>query len=222
LDHDAYQWIGRMHAMAERYRDQYAFAARWYGGGGVWGSNNNVDNFVTFYKATYDDAARIAKFYEIVTPEPLRRWRYQQDKSSKGQSLGWATRDFDDEAWEATDVAVDTWSALGYHDYFGRMWYRSEAVIPAAPPGRKTFLWLGATEGSVRVFINGTHVPYVDAKGNTHDEFVGFCKPVSFDVTTSFRPDEMNRIAILCERRELSEIGTGGLLSPAVIYRERP
>ena len=37
--------------------------------------------------------------------------------------------------------------------------------MPAAAAGKKTYLWIGATDGRVKVFVNGKHVPYVDAKG---------------------------------------------------------
>ena len=218
LGHDAYQWIGRMHAMAERYRAQYAFAARWYGAGGVWGSNNNVDNFVTFYKDAYDDAARIAKYHTVVTPEPLREWRYEVDAEYKGESLGWAKPGFDDEAWKTTDVAVDTWSALGHHNYFGRMWYRAKVKLPPAEKGRRTYLWLGLTDGHVKLFVDGRHVPYVNLEGEQADSFVGFCRPVSLDISDVVHADGEHQLAIACDRRDLNEIGVGGLLGPAVIY----
>lgn len=42
LSSDSLAWIGRRHAMAERYRPQYAFSARQHGAGGIWGDNNGV------------------------------------------------------------------------------------------------------------------------------------------------------------------------------------
>jgi len=31
------------------------------------------------------------------------------------------------------------------------------------PEGRRVWLWIGATDGSAEVFVNGKHIPYVDA-----------------------------------------------------------
>ena len=42
--------------------------------------------------------------------------------------------------------------------------------LPAAPAGKKVYLWLGTTDGAVKVFVNGKHVPYVDPKGEKADD----------------------------------------------------
>ncbi|MBI2195285.1 MAG: DUF4838 domain-containing protein [Planctomycetes bacterium] len=222
LDSEAERWIGKHHALAERYRPQCAFTARTYGAGGIWGSDNGVDFFVQYYKGTYDDAARIARFYNVLNPQPLRRWRYQADADRKGEALGWSKPDFDDRPWKETDVAAETWSTLGYHNTFGRMWYRASVPIPSAGPGRKTFLWIGATDGSARVFLNGVHVPFTGARGQKADEFAGFCQPASFDITAAVKADAANQITILCERVACNEIGVGGLLAPVAVYAEKP
>jgi len=221
LDADAERWISRTHSMAERYRPQFAFSARQYGGTGLWGSNDGVDNFVSLTKATYDDAARLAKHYEILSPKPLREWRCRADEKKEGQPKSWAKPGFDHSTWKMTDVGIDTWSALGHHNYYGRMWYRAKASIPPSPPGRKTFLWIGSMDGRVRVFVNGKAASWTNGKGERKDEFVGFCRPVSFDITDCLLDTEEDQITILCDRQVLNEIGTGGLLSPVVAYRER-
>jgi hypothetical protein len=217
LSADAQKWRKRAVELGEEYKEQYAFTkVPWTPDtvGGVY--------LKSFYEPAYDDATRIAKDYQVLTPEPLRRFRYQADKGKTGESLGWAKPDFDDKQWKTTDVAVETWSTLGYHDWFKSMWYRAEVKVPAAPAGKKTFLWVGSTDGSARVFVNGTHVPYVDAKGMKRDEFEGYCQPASFDITAALKPDGPNQITILCSRTFLNELGTGGLIAPVVLYREKP
>ena len=221
LDADAERWISRTHAMAERYRSQFAFSTRQYGGTGLWGSNDGVDNFVSLTKATYDDAARLAKHFRILSPKPLREWRYRADEKKEGEAKGWARPELDDSSWKTTDIGVDTWSALGRHNYYGRMWYRTKASIPPSPPGRKTFLWIGSTDGSMRVFVNGKAAAYTDRNGDRKHEFVGFCRPVSFEITDCVLDTEEDQITIQCDRTALNEIGTGGLMSPVVAYRER-
>ena len=82
--------------------------------------------FSAFYKATYDDATRVAAEFNVVAP-PMRKWKFVADEKKEGEATGFAKADFDDAAWKDTDVCLDSWSALGYHDYFGSMWYRSSA-----------------------------------------------------------------------------------------------
>jgi hypothetical protein len=117
-------------------------------------------------------------------------------------------------------VAVDSWSALGLHNYLGSLWYRAAVKLPAAPSGKKTFLWIGSTDGRVKVFVNGKHVPYVGPKQEKADGFSGFCQPASFDVTDAVRAGD-NQISLLCTREAINELGTGGLLAAPMFYREK-
>ena len=36
----------------------------------------------------------------------------------------------------------------------GPVWYRSAVKVPAVPAGKKVYLWLGSTDGRVKVFVN--------------------------------------------------------------------
>ena len=101
------------------------------------------------------------------------------------------------------------------------MWYRTDVNIPVTPPGRRVYLWLGATDGTAKVFVNGKAIPWTDEKGDKKEQFEGYCRPASFDITDAVRPQAPNGIAILCTRTFLNELGTGGLLAPLVIYRDR-
>src|SRR5262249_14130482 len=166
-----------------------------------------------------DDAARVARDFTIVKA-PLRSFRYVADKENKGEAAGWAGVKFDDAAWKTTDVAVDTWSALGLHNYMGSLWDWRRVKLPAVPKGKKVFLWIGATDGRVKLFVNGKHVPYVGPKGEKADSFSGYCQPVSFDISAAAMAGE-NQLVLFCTREFLNELGTGGLLSPVVIYREK-
>ncbi len=220
LNTDAATWVSRSHAMAERYRPQYAFSCRMYGGGGMWGNNNGVDGFQGWYQGACDDAARISRFYNILTPQPLRQWKYSVDKEKKAESLGWAKSAFDDKAWKTIDAAVDSLSAIGLHNYIGPIVYRASTQLPAAPPGRRTYLWISAMDDFAKVFVNGKPVPCVAADGKKSAEFEGFMQPSSWDISEAIHDGE-NQITILCQRRQVNEIGNGGLMGPVVVYRER-
>jgi hypothetical protein len=218
LAEDARDYRAAMIRLGEKYEGQFCFGRMaWTGPRTI-----HVRYFDAFYGATYDDAARIAATFRILTDPPLRTWRYHPDKAKKGESAGWAKPDFDDSGWKTTDCAVDTWSALGLHNYMGALWYRTKVKVPALPSGAKVRLWVGSTDGRVKVFVNGKHVLYTNDKGARQDSFSGYCQPASFDVSAAIKPGTDNQISLLCTREALNELGTGGLLSPVVLYTERP
>lgn len=218
LEADGSRWRDGQKAMSERYKDEWAFGSH-----SVFGNATPIGivYFDSFYAATYKDASRIATDFQILTVPPLGPFRFRIDRENTGESQGWQRPDFDDQAWKPADPSRDSLSALGHHDYFGRMWYRTATRIPATPKGKRVWLWVGATDGSAKVFVNGSHVPFVSSKGEKSDQAEGYCQPFSWDITEVIKPDVENQITILCNRTGFNELGTGGLLAPVVLYREK-
>jgi hypothetical protein len=223
---DAEAWRGRVATLAAKYRAQYAFTFMPYGTGQILS-----DGYMQwFYEPSYQDASRIARDFTILTPTPLRRFKWIKDPQKRGEEAGYAKPDFDDHAWKTTDPCVETWSTLGLHDYFKSVWYRTAVQLPAPPAGagKKVYLWLSSTDGSAKVFVNGRHIPYrvetkgPDGKATTEEkpEASGYCTPFSFDITSAARAGD-NQVSILCTRTAINELGTGGLLGPVVIYCEK-
>lgn len=202
--------------LGAKYKPQFAFGQM------GWTAPDTINGryFAAFYEETYKDAARVASKFDILTQPPLKSWRWQTDKDKKGEAAGWMNPKFDDSAWKTTDPSIDTWSSLGLHNYMGSLWYRTKATLAPAIAGKKTFLWIGSTDGRVKVFVNGKHVPFVDAKGKTEASFVGYCQPASFDITAALAAGE-NQISLFCTREFLNELGSGGLLAAPVVYREK-
>lgn len=208
-------WMKQVNYLAEKYKDQFTFSRP------PWRETPfSSSYFDQFYHQTYKDASKLAKDFALVT-DPIYQFRYHADPEKKGEKLGWAKADFNDGAWKTTDVTLETWSTLGYHDYFKSMWYRAETKVPPPPAGKKVFLWIGATDGSAKVFVNGQHVSHVDAKGKKAEAFDGYCQPFSLDITTALDKSGVNKIAILCTRTFFNELGTGGLIAPVIAYREK-
>jgi len=222
---DAGAWRRQVNALATKYRPQFTFTYMPYGAGSVLSEGY----FSWFYETTYKDASRIARDYAILTPAPLRQFKWMKDPDKQGEAAGYAKPEFNDAAWKSTDPCVATWSSLGLHNYFKSVWYRTSVTLPSVPAGKKVYLWLSNTDGSARVFVNGTHVPYTvetkcaDGKVtiDTKSEANGYCTPFSFDITGAAKSGAENRLAILCTRTAINELGTGGLLGPVVIYREK-
>jgi hypothetical protein len=215
---EADQWRKLVSYLGTKYKDQSAFTLM------RWNPNTlNGDYFKQFYQQSYDEEARVAKEFALLTPQPLREFRYQAAADKSGEAQGLASPTYDDSAWKTTDVCVDTWSSLGYHAWFKSMWYRTTVKLPAGPKGKKVFLMLTSTDGSAKVFINGKPIAYSDVhpKKGPRDEFDGYCQPVSFDITDAVKLNAPCQVSILCTRTAFNELGTGGLLGPAMVYREK-
>ncbi|GDY07362.1 hypothetical protein LBMAG52_08480 [Planctomycetia bacterium] len=206
----------RMIELGKQYEPQFAFTKMGWTGE----KTLNVIYFDVFYGATHNDAARVAKQFNVIAA-PLKQWRFQTDKDKTGEAAGWSKPDFDDSAWKTTDCVVDTWSSLGLHNYMGSAWYRMKVKLPPLIAGKKTFLWIGATDGRVKVFVNGQHVPHINDKGEKADSVSGHCQPFSFDISAAAKPDAENSISLFCTREIVNELGTGGLLAPAAVYSEK-
>jgi hypothetical protein len=82
-------------------------------------------------------------------------WRFRT-----GHDPRYATRDYDDEAWETIPVP-QTWEAAGHPDYDGEGWYRTRFVLPAPAgsgsdkPTPAARLELGKIDDADETFLNG-------------------------------------------------------------------
>jgi hypothetical protein len=222
---DMETYANRATLLADQYAPQKSF------GNMYWIHSIHSDfYFNTFYRATYTDAVRIAdpERCVLLTPVPIRQFKYQPDQAKQGETLGWMHDAFDDTTWNTTDPCLQTWSSLGLHDYMGTMWYRTSVELTGIPPGSRAHLWLAATDGSAKLFVNGQHVPYTreiqESDGRvlttTVDAFSGYAAPASFDITAALRPGR-NQLTLQCVRLTQNELGTGGLLGPVVLYRSK-
>ncbi len=244
LPADMKTYADRATALADQYAPQKCFGKMY------WIHSLTSDfYFNVFCRATYTDAARIADSNQFVllAPKPVREFKYQVDFERQGEGLGWMKPEFDDQTWQGTDTCLQTWSSLGLHDYMGMLWYRTTIELPPttleenAPSSQvkldavrtsskspRVYLWLAATDGSAKLFVNGKHIPYVkvvkDAEGQetrtVENEFVGYAQPASFDITDAIVSGR-NCIAIQCVRLSQNELGSGGLLGPVLVYREK-
>lgn len=212
---DADRYMATQTALGDKYAAQYAFSKT------TWAPDTiTARYFRAFFKGAYDDAARIAKGFEVISPS-LRQWKFAVDKEKKGESLGWHKADFDDKSWKTTDPCIDTWFSYGLDSYYGPMFYRDTVKVPAVPAGKKVFLWISSTDGDAKVFVSGQHIPWVNDKGEKKDVFNGYCNPASFDITGAVKPGADNQVTIVGTHTFINELGTGGLIGPVVLYREK-
>lgn len=228
LKSDLEKWLASLRHLQRRYKDQYAF-------GFPYAKSTMTENYVTLYcGASYEDASRMEQEFKRAAP-PITDWKWKHNPGPEADSLPWTAAEFDDKDWPQLNVVRDTWSSLGHHSSLteestgrsGRMAYRTNIKLPTVPAGKRAWLWLAATDGTAKVFVNGKPIPYVvPAKTRKHDAgtvleaFEGFCEPARFDITDALKPGA-NQITILCDRNRLWELGTGGLIGPAAVFFEK-
>ena len=206
LEQDGRDWADAQTALGEKYAPQFAFAKTYWAPKSV-GSYF----FETFYQLTYKDAARIARDCVVMT-SALRRWSYAVDRDNRGTALGWDRLDPAAAGWKTADSCIDTWADLDLPDYYGTVWYRTTVKLADVPAGKKTYLWLSALDGKARLLVNGQAVGEASAS---------FAAPVSIDISAAIRANAENTLTLIATRTSINEVGTGGLLGPAILYRER-
>ncbi len=210
LGPNANRFLVRLEDLRGQYAREFAFGQ--YQG----------DYFRRFFGGTYDEGSRLAREFKLVGA-PLRPWRYQVDREARGEALGWGSADLADKEWPTTDPCVDTWAALGLAEFYGTVWYRTSVKLPAVPAGKKVYLWVTCLDSACKLFVNGQHVPYVNAKGERVAAFSGYCVPASYDLTAAIKPGAENQITIAGSRPPgwINELGTGGLMGPVLIYMDK-
>ncbi len=171
-------------------------------------------------------------------------WMFRIDPDDEGEAAGWYRADFEideddiadeigygqpdaqeisaagegtvsdviqlvEEPWQRVRTSTITWDALGLRYYKERpAWYIQSVRIPQEAAGETVYLWFGGVDDQARVWVNGHEV------GTGRGAF----RPFEFDVSDAIRPGADNRVAVQIINRGLSELGTGGIMAPAMFY----
>jgi len=238
LDENYEAWAWGIRHMQRKYNvpvsgDRYTRNA-YTGDGYIQGRHGNPMWSDVMYSIGYKDGARMDREYKRYG-NPMLDWKWKHNTGPEEDAVPWTAPDFDSEAWPTMHVVRDTWSSLGHHltmtdapsGRSGRMAYRASQKLGVLPAGKKAYLWLGSTDGSAKLFVNGKHVKYTapagpqgHEKGDTRDAFSGYCQPARFDITGALKTGD-NQFTILCDRWHLNELGTGGLMGPVILYQEK-
>ena len=222
LDTRSQAWKKAVSQAAIASGDHRCYAWCWFGADKTFGGQY----YDWFYSRTHASAQNIATNATLLVAKPVRDFRWKAAERGAPDTEGFAKPGFDDAAWPTTDVTLQTWSSLGLHNHMGSMWYRATIDVAKAPAGKKVWLWVGSTDGAVKAFVNGQAVqggvePRKNETFKLVDEPASYGAPLRFDVTSAIRPGA-NAIALFATRGAgPNEIGTGGLLSPVVVYAEK-
>lgn len=172
--------------------------------------------------ATLSPALRDWKYTFLKNADPIPKEGVPKFNGVQaGETQGWNATGFDDSAWETTDIGMDSWSDLGFLGNYGTMWYRRNFQAPELKPDKKIYLWLAATDGSAKVYVNGKAAPFRNAEGEETEQALGFAVPFAFDVTDLVKSGTDNQITIAATREFINELGTGGLLGPVYLFQEK-
>ena len=205
LDADAKRWLARRKELRKAYEKNAAFDP--------FGEIALPDN-------VYPDASRVARDFAVIS-QPIAPWRFRLDKEKVGERQGWYQANYDDAAWKITDPSTETWADLGLFEYCGSAWYRATVQAPAIPAGKKVYLWISMVDDRCRLYVNGQPVPYITAKGESVPNADGYLTAFSFDITAALHPGAANQITLFTTRTTINEIGTGGLMGPVLLFREK-
>jgi hypothetical protein len=208
LDTRSAAWRSRAASLAVAHKPEYAFL--WT----AWATDSvSARFFDVFDRPRYEQAARIARTRRIVAT--LRDFRFA--KVASASDLAPSAPSFDASSWRRTNVAIDTWSSLGLHLYFGSVWYRATFDVPPGAASTPLLVWLAGTDGRVRVFIDGKEADFASPSPDVRAP-QGYATPFTFD------PGRLSAgshtIAILATRTTLNELGTGGLMGPVVVHQD--
>ncbi len=226
LEADYETWRHGVRRMQRKYGVLGRFTRDGYAGGGnshVQGRHGNPLWSDSMYSRGYKDGSRMEREYER-HGRPMVEWAWKFNPGPEEDAIPWTAPEYDDSDWSTKHVVRDTWSSIGHHlsmtdeaaDRSGRMAYRTTQRLAALPDGKRAFLWIGSTDGRAKLFVNGTQVPYTEER----EAFDGYCRAGKFDVTEALKEGD-NQFTILAERHRLNELGTGGLIGPVIIYREK-
>lgn len=211
LDDRGARYKARATALGEKWASAAAFAKTDYEPKGIY-----AHYYEGFQEKSYADAARIAKSH--VVDALVTDFRFDVDRNNEADRAR-AQTELDDKLWKTTKVTVDTWSALGLHDYFGAVWYRAKVTLKPIPAGKRALVWTGDADGTIRVFVNGKEATYAKRPGGPATA-QGFALPLAWDASRLLVEGE-NTIAIHAKRGDLNELGVGGLDAPVVIAHQR-
>lgn len=135
-------------------------------------------------------------------------WDFLIDPNGVGESLGYYRENLSGGNWQTIPAYTKTWSDLGLRYYKGLSWYRQKLKMPDEMVGKRVFLWFGGVDESARVWVNGKL-----AGNSPRSAFT----PFELDVTDFVQKGE-NRVVVCVANRQVDELGTGGITSPAFFY----
>ncbi|WP_163541820.1 DUF4838 domain-containing protein [Occultella kanbiaonis] len=175
-----------------------------------WASYYYLDNYYGAQVA--DGYARTVTDGQVLAQLP-DEWHAMTFPSDQGSEIGLWKPELRTTGWMPLKTFSQSWANQGLRYYHGAMWYRTTIDLPAARPGTSaTHLWLGVVDEKARAWLNGQELPVVRNGSTLRVPFV-------FDATDAVVLSGENVVVIETINETVDELGTGGLVGPAMFYQ---
>jgi hypothetical protein len=191
---------------AQAFLDEYAAASRAYPAYFV----NYIESyFRTFHHRSFAAAGRVARAGTVVYQFP-DEWAAFLDESKAGEKMGLHLPGAGLGDWTRLRTYSASLDEQGQPFFRGLIWYRHEFELPAEGRNARALkLWLGGTDDAVHAYLNGKDLGS-QAPGNFG--------PSEFDLTAAVNRTGRNVLVLAVDNSGITELGTGGLVRPALIY----
>ena len=201
--------LAEAEAQARAFLENYRIANEKYPG---YFALNNQSYFEVFHNRSYTDAGRVAREGEILYRFPDELAAFLDDVML-GEKFGLYLPEVKTGNW----LRLKTYSASldenGFPFFRGLIWYRHSFELPRAGKGARALkLWLGGVDSETHVWVNGKDLG---------KHAVGNFGPLEIDVTDALDRDGTNTIVIAVDNTYVNELGTGGIVRPALIYAKK-
>ena len=154
---------------------------------------------------------RITNGNEIVAKLP-DEWLFMLDPFDGGEALGLWKPGIGAGSWRPLKTWSQSWSNQGLRYYKAPAWYRTTTTVDGRFRGRLIRLWLGGVDESAKAWINGRELKLLESG------LAPIGRPWEFDATSAIRFGQPNQIVVKISNRQLSELGTGGITGPAMLW----
>ena len=169
----------------------------------------NLRYWDTFHGRSYADAGRVAGEGTVVYRLPDEMPAFLDDHEI-GQHMGLSLPACDTNAWTRLRTYSASIDEQGLGLFRGVIWYRHDFDLPAEARGAKRLiLWMGGLDGPTQVYLNGQDLGRLR---------VSNFNPGEIDITQAVDRTGTNTLVIACDNSVVNELGTGGLMRPALIY----
>jgi hypothetical protein len=161
------------------------------------------------HSPSYAAAGKIAAEGKVLMHFP-DAWKARLDKDRIGIRDFWFTPAADVSGWQTLRTHGVSLDEQGLPFFRGLIWYRQDFELPkAAVKAEAIRLWLGGVDDTAHVYVNGEFVQTVTGR---------YFSPVDLDITAKLKRAAANVIVVAVDNAGINELGTGGLMRPALLY----
>lgn len=172
----------------------------------------NWSYFKVFHYRSLQDAGRVARQGPIIYRFP-DEWTAFLDGSQIGKEKGLYQPAAKPTTWTRLKTYSSSLAANGHPHFRGLIWYRHTFQLPDNVANTDTLkLWFGGLDSRTEIWLNGKNL-------GTHD--VKNFGPLDVDVTDAIKRQEENQLTVAVDNTAVTELGTGGIVRPVVIYAQQ-